>query len=133
MSQEERKHSSLPWTLEESEILQQVESGLFKAVPIHTRRIAGTLNPCSDDWDEAEANAKLIETAVNSFYPMREALENLLALIQHETDLPKSATNGITDPSGQIDQGVYYASKFIDEAQQSLNLARKGENLENKE
>tara|TARA_Y100000310_G_scaffold315105_1_gene365289 strand:- start:2562 stop:2840 length:279 start_codon:yes stop_codon:yes gene_type:complete len=47
---------------------------------------------------------------------LRNVLENLLLLIKHETNLSYSAKNGITDPTGRIDEGEVWACKTMEEA-----------------
>jgi len=50
---------------------------------------------------------------------LRASLEELLLLIYHETDLPASAANGVTDESG-MDEGIAWASETIARARRTL-------------
>lgn len=59
-------HTPTPWEFQEFEIVHEIQKGLVQSVPIYTNRIAGTLNPCSDDWDTAQANAAYIVKCVNA-------------------------------------------------------------------
>ncbi len=49
-----------------------------------------------------------------------QALRDLLGLIEHETDLPRSAANGVTDPTGSIDEGEVRAAQIIENARAVL-------------
>jgi len=44
----------------------------------------------------------------------------LLLIIEHETGLPESAANGVTDPTSAIDEGVVKTAAVIDEAREAL-------------
>jgi hypothetical protein len=80
---------------------------------------------------ECRANAALIVAAVNSHGriaslearlaalaaagdALADAVEWLLLLVSHETGLPESAANGVTDPTG-LDEGVTRASEILRE------------------
>lgn len=52
---------------------------------------------------------------------MRRALKKLQALVQHETDLPRSAQNGVTDETGTIDEGVVRAGEVLEEVRLALS------------
>ncbi|KKN27800.1 hypothetical protein LCGC14_0860630 [marine sediment metagenome] len=51
---------------------------------------------------------------------IRKALEALLLLVKHETDLPDSAANGVTDPGGSLDEGIVRASEIMEQARLAL-------------
>ena len=44
---------------------------------------------------------------------LRDALNELFTLVRYETGLPGSAANGITDPTGAIDEGVVSANETL--------------------
>lgn len=50
------------------------------------------------------------------------SLLNLYCLVQHETDLPQSAANGVGDENqiGAMDEGVVRAGEIIEQARQAL-------------
>ena len=52
-----------------------------------------------------------------------EALEALLLLVDHETGLPESAANGVTDPTGTIDEGVVTSGEALEAARALLDAA----------
>jgi hypothetical protein len=52
---------------------------------------------------------------------LARALEGLLCLVQHETNLPESAENGVTCPNGQRDEGVYRAWTIMEDARLALH------------
>jgi hypothetical protein len=53
----------------------------------------------------------------------RVALDGLYALVQHETDLPKGAANGVVSDSG-TDEGVWRAGEIIENARLALTFDR---------
>ena len=82
----------------------------------HRKKMVETVQPYQDRIAKLEtANAELIE-----------ALEGLLLLIEHETDLPKSAANGNVGPSGWPDEGIVHATKIMASAEQAIRK-HKGE------
>ncbi len=44
------------------------------------------------------------------------ALRKLILLVDHETDLPDSSANGVTDSTGMMDEGVVRASAILSDA-----------------
>lgn len=72
-------HTPTPWEFQEFEIVHEIQKGLVQSVPIYTNRIAGTLNPCSDDWDTAQANAAYIVKCVNAHEELLKSLKEMIA------------------------------------------------------
>ncbi len=75
-----------------------------------------------DHWDWtlhcSECNTRIdrwTSPKVDEVKQLRDALESLYLLIQHETGLPKSAANGVVGNCG-TDEGVYRAGMIIEEA-----------------
>jgi len=81
-------HTPTPWEFQEFEIVHEIQKGLVQSVPIYTNRIAGTLNPCSDDWDTAQANAAHIVKCVNAHEALLECLKKLVSDLQVGMALP---------------------------------------------
>lgn len=83
------------------------------------------------DWQEEQwihepkkllanyADACLIAVAPD----LLEACELLLLLIQHETNLPESARNGVTDSTGTVDEGEVKASEILSNARIAIEKA----------
>lgn len=80
-------HTPTPWEFQEFEIVHEIQKGLVQSVPIYTNRIAGTLNPCSDDWDTAQANAAHIVKCVNAHEALVKALKEALEQALCDGDL----------------------------------------------
>jgi len=75
------------------------------------------LAECEDEW-VAKRFVQLWNDAENG--KVAEILQDLLSLIERETDLPGSARNGATDSTGWIDKGEMRAFMILEAARDLL-------------
>lgn len=105
--------AGLYWTKEDIDSACQVYA-IHIAV---TNRLVCTIDT---DVPGAEAFVNLFSEAPD----LLEACEQLLLLIQHETNLPEAARNGVTDNTGTIDEGEVRAFEIIENARKAVAKAR---------
>lgn len=105
MSKQDKPIAGLYWTLEDIDSACQVYA-IHIAVTNHL--------VCTIDTDvpSAETFANLFALAPK----LLEACDRLLMLIDHETDLPRSARNGVTDSTGTVDEGEVRAAEIVENA-----------------
>jgi hypothetical protein len=65
---------------------------------------------------------EIVVNALNSNANLATALTRLLALVEHDTGLPDSAANGVTDSTGSVDEGIARAADIIYEARKAAGL-----------
>jgi len=54
---------------------------------------------------------------------LKEALNALYLLVKHETNLPDSAANGVTDPGGSLDEGVTRAAETMETVRRLIKVS----------
>jgi len=69
------------------------------------------------------------EKAAAAAAEYRDTLDRLLHLVRHETNLPGSAANGVTDCSGRTDEGVIRADEIMDLSRRMLTKPNPGQAL----
>ena len=69
-------------------------------------------------WTSITSNLKCYSCSIAIYL---QVIAELLALIEHETDLPKCAANGVFDSTGQLDEGIVKASEILFRAAGVLN------------
>jgi len=90
---------------------------VHETIPEMTRRLEATNARLTRERDEAQAACA----------EYRDALARLLQLVRHETNLPKSAANGVTGSSGVIDEGVARADEIMDLSRRALTRPNPGQ------
>lgn len=99
-------------------------------------RIAETFNPMDDFFDgketDAETNAKFIVEACNNYQALlatqakdREIIAGLVDLAEYFLGYLENNdfSNGVTDPTGSIDEGRVYQARDIGKVKAAINLA----------
>ena len=80
-------------------------------------------------WAKLTRELELARAACAECAEYRDTLNQLLQLVRHETNLPKSAANGVTDSSGVIDEGVSRADEIMDLSRRVLTQPNPGQAL----
>jgi hypothetical protein len=125
-----KNHTPTPWTLSREDDDGNQDPTTYVYIDIdgpekewaHFAQIVVRMDHENIDYKEGLGNAALVIRAVNSHDDLVKALEAMIELCENAS--LDAFKNGVTDPTGSVDQGDVYAGEFIQQSREALAKAK---------